>query len=373
MKICLLSVLLLLLLISLQGISFSPRNQLALTVTRYLEENPDKLDIIGYWQPELNVSGDFGSRYYYMGQFTGTLTGRRTFKTGTEEKYLQGKVYRLWAKLGTTQTEVRLGLQRLNFGSAMLLRPLQWFDSLDPTDVLQKTEGVQALLLSHYFLNNANVWLWGIRGEGKQRGEILTVTKEGTPEIGGRLQYPLPKGEIALTANYRFKTEIPQLEFTTGTEKRIGLDVKYDLGIGLWAEGYVSSTEKNDLPFVIKRIVVNKYQAPFTIGADYTLSVGNGIYILAEAENRLEAETELAELRSDYLTYAFTANYPLNILDTVYYYGTVRDDNALSTHTLIWRRTYDHLGWDLGIFWDGGTRHTHYNSRGVKALLTYTF
>jgi len=33
------------------------------------------------------------------------------------------KPYRLWVRLSTAQFEARLGLQKINFGSAMLLRP----------------------------------------------------------------------------------------------------------------------------------------------------------------------------------------------------------------------------------------------------------
>ncbi len=52
------------------------------------------------------------------------------------------KLYRLWLRLSSAQFEARLGLQKLNFGSATVFRPLMWFDALDPRDPLQITDGV---------------------------------------------------------------------------------------------------------------------------------------------------------------------------------------------------------------------------------------
>ena len=44
--------------------------------------------------------------------------------------------YRVWGRYSTEQLEVRLGLQKINFGSATMLRALRWFDQVDPRDPL---------------------------------------------------------------------------------------------------------------------------------------------------------------------------------------------------------------------------------------------
>ncbi|MGB8490409.1 MAG: hypothetical protein WCE64_05075, partial [Bacteroidales bacterium] len=72
----------------------------------------------------------------------------------------QIKPYRLWARYSTDQLEIRAGLQKLNFGSASILRPLMWFDKIDPRDPLKLTDGVWGILGRYYFLNNADIWLW---------------------------------------------------------------------------------------------------------------------------------------------------------------------------------------------------------------------
>ena len=66
------------------------------------------------------------------------------------------KPYRAWMRYSGKQFDLRLGLQKINFGSAQMLRPLMWFDQVDPRDPLQMTDGVWGLLGRYYFLNNPN-------------------------------------------------------------------------------------------------------------------------------------------------------------------------------------------------------------------------
>ena len=72
--------------------------------------------------------------------------------------------YRAWVRMTTDRFEARLGLQKIEFGSARILRPLMWFDRVDPNDPLQLTDGVTGLLLKYTFQNNAAVWGWGLTG-----------------------------------------------------------------------------------------------------------------------------------------------------------------------------------------------------------------
>src|SRR6188474_3845952 len=72
------------------------------------------------------------------------------------------KPYRVWARFKTPRFEARVGLQKINFGSATLLRPLMWFDSVDPRDPLQITDGVYGVLLRQYLPNNVTIWEWGL-------------------------------------------------------------------------------------------------------------------------------------------------------------------------------------------------------------------
>jgi len=55
-------------------------------------------------------------------------------------------LYRLKLRYATAMTETRLGLQTMNFGPAHLLRPLRWFDRLDPRDPLNLSGGCMEMM-----------------------------------------------------------------------------------------------------------------------------------------------------------------------------------------------------------------------------------
>ncbi|MBN2348626.1 MAG: hypothetical protein JXJ22_07315 [Bacteroidales bacterium] len=113
------------------------------------------------------------------------------------------KPYRLWGRFTGKQFEIRLGLQKIDFGSAMLLRPLQWFDEVDPRDPLKFTTGVYGALGRYYFLNNVNIWAWVLYGNENPRGFEIIKNNTRFPEFGGRVQVPVPRGEFAATYHHR--------------------------------------------------------------------------------------------------------------------------------------------------------------------------
>ncbi|RPJ69242.1 MAG: hypothetical protein EHM24_19130, partial [Acidobacteria bacterium] len=79
------------------------------------------------------------------------------------------KPYRAWLRLSTSGFEARAGLQKVSFGSATIFRPLMWFDSLDPRDPLQITDGVYAVLLRYYTKSNASFSAWTMYGNDDPR------------------------------------------------------------------------------------------------------------------------------------------------------------------------------------------------------------
>ena len=78
-----------------------------------------------------------------------------------------------------------------------------WFDRIDPRDPLQLTDGVWALLLRYFFLNNANIWLWGLYGNDDVKGWEFLPTVKDDIEFGGRIQVPVPLGELGLSYHHR--------------------------------------------------------------------------------------------------------------------------------------------------------------------------
>lgn len=188
------------------------------------------------------------------------------------------KPYRLWARYSSKQFEVRAGLQKINFGSATILRPLMWFDQIDPRDPLKLTDGVYGILARYYFLNNATIWLWALYGNENLKGWETFGAEKKIPEFGGRFQTPVPKGEAALSYHHR-TADCSILSDSIKTfgrvpENRFGFDAKFDMVLGWWVEASWSDyTEK-----------IGRYsnQEIINLGVDYTFGLGNGLTFIYE-------------------------------------------------------------------------------------------
>ncbi|GBR72723.1 hypothetical protein NO1_0219 [Candidatus Termititenax aidoneus] len=256
------------------------------------------------------------------------------------------KIHRLWSRWSTAQMEIRFGLQKVNFGSATLFRPLQWFDTLDPLDPLGFTESVKGLLLRYYLPNNANFWLWGLYGNDELKGPEIVPAKKQDLEFGGRLQLPVFNGEAGLTYHQRrldfgrSPTFSMQSDEIT-PERRIGLDGKWDLGIGIWLEAAHIAADI-DNKFLRDLYLENQYHS--TIGADYTFDLGNGLHVLIEKYN-LDTDLYRADRNHNTQAYGALADYPVGLYDTVsviQYYAKKNDSLSLR-----WQRTYDDWVWQF--------------------------
>jgi hypothetical protein len=108
--------------------------------------------------PQINYSIPDAQKGQFDSEFSANIfgsAGLHPFDTISTSGAI--KPYRAWIRYSSDQFELRLGLQKLNFGSASILRPLMWFDQLDPRDPLHLTDGVWGVLGRYYFLNNANI------------------------------------------------------------------------------------------------------------------------------------------------------------------------------------------------------------------------
>ena len=321
------------------------------------------------------------------------------------------KPYRAWARLSTSRFEVRLGLQKLSFGSATLFRPLMWFDSLDPRDPLQITDGVYGLLLRCYAKGNANVWAWGLLGNKDRRGFDLAPPDNKTPEFGGRVEVPLFKGEIAATYHHR-KADIdgltpimspapalslPASQILPATrivssfaaslsaspiavppvpEDRFGLDGKWDIGPGVWFEGALVHQQTP--------LLFTPYQRALTLGLDYTFGLGKGLYAAAEHFRIASSARAFSRPLSPQAGLSFTAlllRYPLGLRDDIsgifYYDWRNRDIYRF----LSWKHTTDALTFSAIVYWNppellvfqGQPGSGSFAGTGLELLLAYYF
>jgi hypothetical protein len=285
--------------------------------------------------------------------------------------------YRLWGRFSTSQFEARIGLQKINFGSATMLRPLMWFDSIDPRDPLQLTDGVYALLVRYYFLNNANIWVWGLLGNDRPKGWEVLASAKDIPEFGGRVQVPLGNGEMAFTYHHRTiaTTGILQPiapETLKFSENKYALDGKWDVGVGVWFEGVLVHQDTQALPY--------PWQRALNIGMDYTFGWGNGLNVIAE--HFVLTTSPKAWDSGETVNYtALALNYPLGILDTlagIFYY----DWRGTDFYSFLrWQRTYDQWSIHVMAFWNPdrfaiyqvGQDNNLFRGQGIQIMVVYNY
>ncbi len=284
------------------------------------------------------------------------------------------KPYRAWARYSGRQFELRAGLQKINFGSASMLRPLMWFDQMDPRDPLQLTDGVWGLLGRYYFLNNANIWLWGLYGnEGPKTWEVGKTAQE-TPEFGGRVQVPVPRGEAALSFHHRTVDTSQFAHFLPShlkvPESRYGFDGKWDIGIGIWLEAAWIQKHRDFGPATHQEII--------NVGADYTFGIGNGLNIIGE--HLLFSPDQKAFAFADPIHFSgASASYPIGMFDNinmiVYYDWT----NNNTYNFINWRKDLNRLSFYLMAFWNPETfqlpQQTEsaalFSGKGFQVMLVY--
>jgi hypothetical protein len=309
------------------------------------------------FEASVNLYGTTGINPFYQNNTDGSLTP-----------------YRAWARYSTKQLEIRLGLQKINFGSATLLRPLMWFDQIDPRDPLQLTNGVWGLLGRYYFLNNANLWIWGLYGNDKTRPWDVDKTNQKFPEYGGRFQSPVPKGEVAITFHHRVTdtqglgSAVPS--YPAVAENRLGLDGKWDLGVGLWFEGtWVNKTK--DIGMFTNQEILN-------VGTDNTFSIGNGLNVVFE--QLLLAYDKKAFTFNQSVTFSgLSLSYPISLIDNLSSISYYDWTNKASYNFMTLKRQYNKVSLYLMAFWNPKNyllpqqtnSANYYSGKGIQLMFVF--
>ncbi len=343
-------------------------------------ENPFMLQPGGRFVPTLTGKFELKSNSYFDFEASLNMNGSITIEDMSKST-LTGdiKPYRVWARYATDKIEIRAGLQKINFGQAKMFRPLMWFDGMDVRDPLQLTDGVYGVLGKYFFENNANLWLWGLIGNENRKGWEMFGTEKWKPEVGGRIELPVLNGEMAMTTHYRKVYAINMLssawnDYRLLAENRIGLDGKWDLGVGLWFESSTTITEKN-------WIMVPRFQDMLNVGVDYTLPVGNGLgvtfeYLRYHAGDNFFTKGNTANLIGSMFSYPVTM---MDNLSAMFFY--IPNQSALYNY-VTWNRNYDKWSiyaigyWNpvntqMLLFQTGNTNL--FAGKGVQVMLSYNF
>jgi len=302
--------------------------------------------------------GKFGIRYIpqfnynYIVNQNDVINAEVLFNTYYETDFNSSEKkidpYRAILRYSTTQSEFQFGLQKINFGSAQLLRPLMWFDRIDPRDPLKITDGVYALRYKYSFLNNSVFWLWILYGNNDTKGFELLPTEKENPEFGARIQLPFLEGEIGAT----FHSRRVDATIYNYRENRYALDGRWDIGIGIWFESVLQHS--------ISKLTNYKWNRMTTIGADYTIPEGNGIYILAEhmttAFSKSFWDTDLSRQIS-----AMMITHSISVIDNLILQEFYDWDNKNLYQYFQFQRTYDKFIINFALF--------HYPEDGEKIFL----
>lgn len=324
----------------------------SVTGLRYLPEIKWKIPAGKAWNFDIEASANALGQVGF--QMPDSLSGEVNLKP-----------YRIWGRLASERFELRLGLQKISFGSAAMLRPLMWFDHMDPRDPLQLTDGVYAALGRYFFQNNANLWLWGIwPGKTVKGWEMLTSDRK-RPEFGGRFQMPAGKGELAASGHFRYLGTdqshgfLPVNPDKPLPEYRLGLDGKWDIGPGVWFEGtytYCNLPEPS-----IRHIRM------LTIGADYTFSLGTGLTVMSE-QFFYQMGPALLESTSDVSFSAVSITYPVNITHSlsamVFYNWTAKNWYRFVN----WRISLNKISLHVIAFWNPESFDIYQNTGNAKLM-----
>jgi len=339
-----------LLLSFLPGMVFSQSASSRGQISGWMTGGEDNFPVsqLGYrYIPELTIEMPLPEGLYLDSQIALNSYGSSDLENGEDPvNEADIKPYRIWARLSGSRFELRAGLQKINFGSAALFRPVKWFDHVDPRDPLELTDGVYGVLGRYYFQNNTNIWLWGLYGNENIKGWETSPTAEKTLEPGGRIQVPFAIGEAALSFHHR-KADYTGSQILSAMsddenviENSYAFDIKLDAVTGMWLEAAVTHRD-SDIDFM-------KYSTMWTIGTDYTFNTGNGLNILCEYFSASGGENvfdDTSSIRSQFI--GAQGVYPFSLLDRVsviYYYDITNNDNYL---TLQWQRVYD--SWTINI------------------------
>lgn len=227
--------------------------------------------------------------------------------------------YRLTLRYDTPNTQLRVGLQKINFGPAKMLRVLQWFDQLDPRDPLALSPGVWAAMGRQYFDNGMNLRIWTMADAPEAQRDYWGDTKSWPWDMGGRLEYPIPAGTLGLTLHSLDISNVSDV-----SENRIAGDIRVDAIVGLWSEMMFARIE--DPTWTMDAFSV-------MAGMDYTFGLGNGLYTALEIATSYQGGSG-DEMPWQARTIAFTANYTLGLSDGLTFYLYAMDFPVLESQTI---------------------------------------
>jgi hypothetical protein len=179
-----------------------------------------------------------------------------------------------------------------------------------------------------------------------------------------------PDAAVSINTAQFYSQEIPGPGLPPTSENRLGIDGRWDVGIGLWAEAawFWKGMDAG--------VLTNQHI--MTIGADYTFGIGNGIHTLIE-QVLISVDRQAFRLGNRNHFTAASLSYPIGILDNIsaIIYVDWTGDNIYSF--VNWHRQFNRIGFYLMGFWNPETLHLPqqpegaqmFSGRGLQFMLVF--
>ena len=253
----------------------------------------------------------------------------RKFIYDSNDKVFLNDNYRSWIRYSDDNMDVRLGLQKISFGNSIILRPLNWFDSIDFRNTLGQTDGLNALRLQFFPNLTQSIWLWCV--------------DEEDISCGGRFELFNKYGSFGVTYHYDTNNDnhgifqVPQIIDNQpvfegpGKNNRIGLDYRYDGNIGVWFDSSI----------ILFYDIDDSSLKIATIGGDYTIPIYNGLLLMIETMNlSIKSDDELILNQN---STAFMSSTPIGLLNDVMFISIIDWKSKDKFNFIRWSTTFDYL------------------------------
>lgn len=330
-----------------QTTGLQTRNNFSARILNHSLEDGRGSEIRLGWKPALFAEYFPVSNVRISAEVETDAWARGVFEAGADRQTMDLGLYRAWGAVAVAQTELKAGLQHIRMGTAQILRPLMWFDRLRPESFLEETSGVWALTLDHFF-PNPELRLWLMPAADKLKGAEVLPSLPDSWEAGGRIGFTTPWGDTGLSYHRRQIAPPPTVDAVC--EQRLGLDHRLDGFMGAWLE---AAAELRDSGISLPGADLARQSLAVTLGEDYTLGIGNGLYLMAEQNLKLP---DLREVSTDEAAWggALLLAYPLGLLDELRCLANWDFTAERGNAALAWRRVYDLLSWELSLGLDSG-------------------
>jgi hypothetical protein len=221
------------------------------------------------------------------------------------------------------------------------LRPLRWFDVLDPRDPQGLTDGVYAASFRYVSLSNSSIWLWALYGNDDPKGHEVWPTVKDRIEYGGRTQFPILSGEAALTYHHRVVNG-PAPFVADFPEDRLGLDGRWDVVVGAWFEVALTHQDTGALPY--------KWASMTTLGTDYTFGLRNGLHTLIEHMIVNSSEQPFKSGETSNIS-GLSLSYPAGYVDRLSAISFYSWDNGDYSQHVAWDHYWNYLSLNVSLFY----------------------